>query len=132
MAESPFSVEAVQAFERTYRCLFNQAHQEVERVDRINAAMSVLEENLLDTERIRDMTPMEQIALADLLNRSQQGSIKNLMSFGQMFMNIRTVVGLLDGIQKHTALPGSPVGRFPTMDEFASGEDFTDGEFEED
>ena len=103
-----FGANAVSAFERTYDSLFEQAHVEVDRLEKVNVAMSLLEESLLDPERIADMEVGQQLALADLLSRTSNNTIKNLMGFGSLFMNIKTVVGLLDGIHSTTSiLPGS-------------------------
>ena len=103
-----FGANAVSAFERTYDSLFEQAHVEVERLDKVNVAMTLLENELLDPERIANMEVGQQLALADLLSRTSNNTIKNLMGFGTLFMNIKTVVGLLDGIQHTTSiLPGS-------------------------
>lgn len=110
----PFSQEAVSAFERTYRALFEQAHIEVDRLEKTNAAMRKLETALLDPERIEEMDVGQQIALAELLGRTSQGSIGNLMRFSNLFMNIRTVVGLLDGVQKFTAIQNQ-AGQFPGL-----------------
>ena len=107
-APSDFSRSAVSAFERTYSALFEQAHTEVDRLARVNIAMSTLEEALLDPERIANMEPAQQIALAELLLRTSNGTISNLTKFGQLFMNIRNVVGLLDGVQRFTGSPSEP------------------------
>ena len=105
---SEFSHHAVSAFERTYTALFKQAHTEVSRLDRVNVAMAILEQSLLDPDRIAQMEPAQQIALAELLLRTSNGTISNLTKFGQLFMNIRSVVGLLDGVQRFTGSTQEP------------------------
>ena len=113
-----FAVDAVSAFKRTYEALFEQAHTEVDRLNRVNAAMHVLEETLLDPARVRDMDPAQQIMLAELLTRSSSTSVRNLVQFGQLFMNIRSVVGLLDGVQRFTTTAQAPAlrgGGFPGL-----------------
>jgi len=105
-----FANHAVSAFERTYSALFEQAHTEVNRLEKVNAAMSMVEDALLDPERIANMDPTQQIALAELLSRSSNSTIRNLVQFGTLFMNIRSVVGLLDGVQKFTG-PSLPYER---------------------
>jgi len=97
-----FAGNAVSAFERTYSALFEQAHTEVNRLEKVNRAMGMVEEALLDPERIATMEVGQQIALAELLSRTSNTTIKNLVQFGNLFMNIRSVVGLLDGVQKFT------------------------------
>jgi len=101
-SQDKFAGQAVSAFERTYSALFNQAHTEVTRLERVNHAMGMLEQTLLDPERIADMDASQQIALAELLTRTSNSTIRNLVSFSDLFMNIRSVVGLLDGVQKFT------------------------------
>jgi len=112
--EQSFHLSAVASFERTFRAIFKQANEEVSRLDRINTAMNLLEGQLLDPERIQDMDTMQQIALMELLSRNQQATIKNIMGFSGTLSKIRTVVGVYDGIQQYTSLPGSPTGDFPT------------------
>jgi hypothetical protein len=97
-----FANQAVSAFERTYSALFEQAHIEVNRLERVNNAMGMVEDALLDPERIAEMEPSQQIALAELLSRTSNVTIRNLVQFGNLFMNIRSVVGLLDGVQQFT------------------------------
>lgn len=111
--EQSFHLSAVASFERTFRAIFKQANEEVSRLDRINNAMNLLEGQLLDPERIQEMDTMQQIALMELLSRNQQATIKNIMGFSGTLSKIRTVVGVYDGIQQYTALPGSPTGDFP-------------------
>ena len=118
--QNSFAGKAVNAFEGTYQSLFDQSQIEVQRLARINGAMGALEQTLLDPERIREMEPGQQIQLAQMLTQASTATIKNLMQFGTMFMNIRTIVGMLDGIQKPTSL--SPdVGSFPSLE--SPGED---------
>lgn len=116
MTTKSFHIAAVDSFERTFRAIFKQADEEVDRLDRINGAMSVLEAQLLDPERIGEMDTMQQIALMELLSRSQQATIRNIMGFSGTLSKIRTVVGIYDGIQKYTALPNSPDGDFPGLE----------------
>ncbi len=112
----PFSQLAVASFDRTFRAIFNQSHEEVERLERINAAMNLVEQQLLDPERIQEMDTMQQIALMELLSRTQQATLKNVMSFGGTLEKVRTIVSISDGIQKYTALPSSPDGDFPLLE----------------
>ena len=114
VSPNSFAGKAVSAFETTYQSLFDQSQIEVQRIARINDAMGALEETLLDPERVRQMEPAQQIALAGMLTQASTASIKNLMQFGTMFMNIRTIVGMLDGIQRPTSL-SQDVGEFPSI-----------------
>ena len=97
-----FSKSAVTAFERTYSVLFEQSMVEAERLTKVNATMSLLEEELLDPERIADMDVSQKLLVFDLLTRTSNTSIRNLMSFGQMFMNIKTVVSILENTKSCT------------------------------
>jgi hypothetical protein len=111
-----FTELAVSSFDRTFRAIFKQSHEEVARLDRINSAMNLIETQLLDPERIQEMDTMQQIALMELLSRSQQSTIKNVMSFGGTLEKVRTIVSISDGIQQFTALPSSPDGEFPLLE----------------
>jgi hypothetical protein len=107
----------VRSFENTFRCIFKQANEEVARLERINSAMNLLEERLLDPETIEEMDTMQQIALMELLSKNQQAAIKNVMGFSGTLSKVRTVVGIYDGIQQFTALPDSPDGDFPSLED---------------
>lgn len=106
---------AVDSFDATYRAIFEQSHREVARLHRINEAMDFVEHQLLDPERLQEMDTMQYIALMELLGRSQQSIIKNVMSFGGMLEKVKTVVGIHDGIQGYTSLPSSPTDDFPLL-----------------
>jgi hypothetical protein len=116
MSEKAFHLEAVQSFERTFRCIFKQANEEVDRLERINSAMNLLENRLLDPETIEAMDTMQQIALMELLSKNQQAAIKNVMGFSGTLAKVKTVVGVFDGIQRYASLPGSPDGEFPELE----------------
>lgn len=116
MSKHDFQIQAVHSFENTFRCIFKQANEEVARLERINSAMNLLEERLLDPETIGEMDTMQQIALMELLSKNQAASIKNVMSFSGTLSKIRTVVGIFDGIQQYTALEDSPDGDFPELE----------------
>ena len=113
-----FHLEAVNSFERTFRAIFKQANEEVDRLDRINTAMATLEETLLAPDAIAELDTMQQIALMELLTRSQQSTIRNLMGFSGTLGKVRNIVGMYDGIQGYTAAPDSPDGEFPLMENF--------------
>lgn len=114
--EISFSQLAVSSFDKTFRAIFNQAHEEVDRLERINTAMGLVEQNLLNPNRIGELDTLQQIALMELLSRTQQATIKNIMSFGGTLEKIRTIVSISDGIQQYTALPHSPKGDFPLLE----------------
>lgn len=104
ITKESFSNDAVTAFEKTYSVLFEQAMTEADRLQRVNAAMSDLEAELLDPERIAQMDTSQKLMVFDLLTRTSNTSIKNLMGFGQMFMNIKTVVSILENTKNSTAI----------------------------
>ena len=122
-----FANQAVSAFENTYSALFEQAHIEVDRLEKVNRAMGMVEEALLDPDRIAAMEPAQQIALAELLSRTSNSTIRNLVNFGNLFMNIRSVVGLLDGVQqfKSPSLPNQ-VESVPQLEDARFDDGFED------
>jgi hypothetical protein len=103
-SELDFSKSAVNAFERTYSVLFEQALTEADRLQRINGAMTALEQELLDPDRIAQMDNSQKLMVFDLLTRTSNTSIKNLMGFGQLFMNIKTVVSILENTKTSTII----------------------------
>lgn len=113
---SAFARDGIEAFQATFDTVFQQARLDAERLGHINTALRAIETSLFDLERIESMSVLEKIALADLLSRTQASTIKNVLSFGNILMNLRTIVGTYDGIKKHTSLPGQPVGAFPIKD----------------
>jgi hypothetical protein len=108
LVDSNFGSEAVTAFEKTYSVLFSQALTEADRLERVNNAMSVLEQELLDPERIAQMDTAQRLMLLDMLSRTSNSSIKNLMGFGNLFMNIKTVVGVLESVKTKDVTPKRP------------------------
>ena len=113
--EPQFHNRAIEAFDRTFSVLYEQAHEEADRLSRINRTMRMVEDRLLDPTVIETLDPMSLISLADVLGKSQQNAIRSLMGFGKLFMDIKTTVGIRDSIQRATAIPGSPVGGFPRL-----------------
>jgi len=114
IARNPaFADLAVRSFDRTYRAIFAQSNEEVDRLGRINSAMRILEDNLLAPERIRDMDTMQQIALLELLSRNQQTAIRNVMGFSGTLQKVRTLVSIHDGIKRVTALEEEDSSMFP-------------------
>lgn len=105
LVDGSFSSDAVTAFEKTYSVLFQQAMTEADRLERVNQAMSVLEQELLNPERIAQMDVSQRLMLLDMLSRTSNSSIKNLMGFGQLFMNIKTVVGVLESVRTRDITP---------------------------
>lgn len=115
MKDTDFHIQAIRSFENTFRCIFKQSNEEVARLERINTAMNLLEERLLDPASIEEMDTMQQIALMELLSKNQQATIKNVMGFSTTLSKVRTVVGIFDGIQQYTAIENSPDGDFPEL-----------------
>ncbi len=113
MAKDTFTQDGVEAYEKTFSTLFEQANRDCGRLQRINAALETIEETLLDPERITNMNVLEQVALADLLGRSQTATVGNLLRFGDVLLQIKTVVGTFDGLKRHAVLPSEEARRFP-------------------
>lgn len=99
-----FADMAVKSFDSTFRAIFTQANEEVGRLSRINGAMRILEDNLLDPERINQMDTMQQISLLELLSRNQQTAIRNVMGFSGTLSKVRGLVAIHDGIRAVTNL----------------------------
>jgi len=99
-----FAQMAVTSFDNTFRAIFNQANEEVSRLSRINAAMLILENNLLDPERISQMDTMQQIALLELISRNQQTAIRNVLGFSGTLTKVRSLVAIHDGIKTTTKM----------------------------
>lgn len=131
LAKKPqFADLAVRSFDTTFRAIFNQANEEVGRLTRINAAMRILEDNLLDPERIQEMETMQQIALLELLSRNQQTAIRNVMGFSGTLSKVRGLVAVHDGIRQvtdlDTAKDDEPVvtGRLLELDSYGDDNGF--------
>lgn len=99
-----FADMAVKSFDNTFRAIFAQANEEVGRLTRINGAMRILEDNLLDPDRINQMDTMQQISLLELLSRNQQTAIRNVMGFSGTLSKVRGLVAIHDGIRAVTSL----------------------------
>lgn len=99
-----FADMAVKSFDGTFRAIFTQANEEVSRLSRINGAMRILEDNLLDPDRIQNMDTMQQISLLELLSRNQQTAIRNVMGFSGTLSKVRNLVAIHDGIRAVTTM----------------------------
>lgn len=106
LSKERFSTNAVEAYERTYNSLFSQANIEVVRLNKINRAMEMIEERLMDPEAIARMGEAQQMALMELLMRSSNSSVNNLQRFAMLFKDIRNVTGTLASIKDQTAING--------------------------
>lgn len=95
-----FRDKAIGAYEKTYTILFDQAQKESDTLVRTNEAISILQNELLDPERIELMDVSQKISLLELLTKSSQTNITNLSRFATLFNDIRSVVGTYDGIKQ--------------------------------
>lgn len=102
--EELFASKAVRSFDRTYRAIFTQAEEEVDRLQRLNGAMNQLENLLLNPDRIETMDVSQQVMLLDLLSRNRQIAIRNVMGFSTTLGQVRNLVALHDGIRKGSSL----------------------------
>lgn len=98
--DNAFLHKAVNAFEKTYTALFTQALHEVDSLNRVNSALALLQEELLQPDRIASMDTQQKIALLEVLTRSSQSNISSLSKFANIFNDVRTVVGTYDTIEK--------------------------------
>lgn len=99
-----FATLAVNSFDQAFRAIFSQTDEEVQRLQRINAAMRILETTLLDPARMEQMDTTQRIALLDLLSRNQQTAIRNVTSFGSILTRVRNIVATHDGLQRNNFL----------------------------
>jgi len=93
-----FATLAVQSYDRTFRAVFHQAGEEVDRLQRINGAMRILEDHLLNPDVIQNMDTNQQVTLLEILTRNQQTAIRNVMGFGTMLRHVRALVSTHDGL----------------------------------
>ena len=101
-----FASLAVASYDKTYRAMFQQANEEVNRLGRINVAMRALEERLLNVDVIRTMDTIQQVTLFEILSRSQQTTIRNVMGFGTVLRQVRGIVAVHDGLVQDSAIEG--------------------------
>lgn len=103
-----FSNLAVTSYDKTYRAIFSQANEEVDRLGRINHAMRALERRLLDVDAIERMDVAQQLTLFEILSRSQQVSIRNVTGFASILRQVRSIVSVHDGLKDADILEHDP------------------------
>lgn len=112
-----FALNGIAAFERTHMSLFNQTNREIERLNRINEAIDFLEPLVLERDNLRALDARTQVFLLDVLSKNRQTTVGNLLQLSKVLSNIREIVGIQDGLQAYTALPGrASVGDFPGLE----------------
>lgn len=91
-----FTNEAIEAFRNTYSVLFNQAQEEAVRISKLNIVLRKLEDDLFDEETLEEMETGQKVVLYDLVMKSNNSAVNNVMKFSQAFANIRNVIGVVD------------------------------------
>ena len=102
--EEEFLSLATSAFEASHRALYKQVHIEVERLDRLNGLLGMVENELqsVTPEKLKDLDAMQKMDLLYSLRNSSNNSI-NLLSFmAKSSTNTRTIAGILKGLKNDT------------------------------
>lgn len=104
LPSNSFAAKAVDVFNTTHQALFNQANQEVARLERLNRAIGHLENHLLNENTMDGLSATQQITLLEVLVRTQQASIRNVTSFAAMLTKVRELVSIHDGVNQAMVL----------------------------
>lgn len=101
-----FNTLGINAFESTFRALFEQASTQSTRLSRITAILTVLEEGLLRPEALESLNEVEKAALfRDLIDQSNTIT-RNLVALAKPFTNLRLIIATLDGLKNYKG-PGA-------------------------
>jgi len=78
--------------------LFSHAQSAIRRIDEINKIISKLDEDLLDVDKIKELSPKEMMTLRNLLSKSQDESLAFLLKLRSAFPtaleNLKTLESL--------------------------------------
>lgn len=100
-----FNTLGINAFESTFRALFEQASSQSSRLSRITSILSLLEEELLDPEAVESLNNVEKAALfRDLIDQSNTIT-RNLVRLAKPFTNLRLIIATLDGLKNYKGPP---------------------------
>lgn len=117
---SNFSSLAYVAFEETFKQIYEQSLEESTRLQRNNAILRKMEDEILDDEVLETMSVEQKLSLFQLLRETNASSIKMLLEFSKVFKEIRSQVGFYEGL-KETAV-GRSFNNTPPLGEVIDSE----------
>lgn len=96
----PFLSAALDAFENAYGAIFAQTIIESKRLKKMNAAIEVLEEKLLNLEEIKKMDSLTQVELYNALRANAGGSTRLLMDISRNITQTRAVASIMANLRR--------------------------------
>lgn len=96
-----FNALGINAFESTFRALFEQASSQSNRLCRISKIMSLLEDEIFRSEVLDDLNPTERVALFRDLADQSNTITRNLITLSKPFTNLRLIIATLDGLRRY-------------------------------
>jgi len=100
-ASADFNNLGINAFESTFRALFNQANSQSTRLKRISHVLKVLENNLLTPEALEQLNASERLVLYKTLAEQADSITRELIALSKPFIGLRVIIGTFDGLRKH-------------------------------
>jgi hypothetical protein len=96
-----FQTLGIEAFEATFRALFEQANTQAARLHKFNDIISELENALFSQSAIDELTTAEKLALFESVVEQATALTGSLVTLSKPLANVRLIIATLDGLKAH-------------------------------
>lgn len=90
---------ALVAFSASFGALFNQAEVEAARLLRMNVAIDMIERQILDPDKVAQLTDAQAASLLQVLSYNARGSTAALLEISKTIMSSRGTVAILSNLR---------------------------------
>ncbi len=90
---------ALVAFSASFGALFNQAEVEAQRLLRMNLAIDMIERQILDPAKVRELSDAQAASLLQVLSYNARGSTATLLEISKVIMSSRGTVAILSNLR---------------------------------
>lgn len=90
---------ALVAFSASFGALFNQAEVEAQRLLRMNLAIDMIERQILDPDKVAQLTDAQAASLLQVLSYNARGSTAALLEISKTIMSSRGTVAILSNLR---------------------------------
>jgi len=90
---------ALVAFSASFGALFNQAEVEARRLLRMNLAIDMIERQILDPDKVAQLTDAQAANLLQVLSYNARGSTAALLEISKTIMSSRGTVAILSNLR---------------------------------
>lgn len=100
VAVPAFLDNAVDAFEQSFAALFNHAQFEATRLGKTTRALELLENELLDVTKLKDIPLDVKVNLMQALAHNKSDSVHTLLAITRNITQTRAVAGILGSLRR--------------------------------